>query len=344
MVDTATPETGPVDAPASIESIVAEMEAGGEAPATDVESVTQELVNEAEGNGDSQEEPETQDDATDPAEAPEEGEAEATDPEETQPDEQTYTVKVNGEERTVPLSELLNGYSRTEDYKAKTAAVAEERRAIEAQKATLEADLKAQYANQLEETTNLFAQYDPVLQEAQTINWEALKAADPAAFVQAQDAVNARLTAIQQMKQQAAQARQQSQQHQQAQAEQERVQRFDRAAEKIVEANPDLADEAKFKEFAATAISHLKAEGFEPAEIVEALDHRVLTLADKARRWDAYQAAQKQLPQKKIVPKSAVKPLTTDGDGSRAPKARFPSSASREGKVDWVANQILSEF
>ena len=32
--------------------------------------------------------------------------------------------------------------------------------------------LKAEYANQLEEATNLFAQFDPVLAEAQQINWE----------------------------------------------------------------------------------------------------------------------------------------------------------------------------
>ena len=50
MEDTATPETGPVDAPASIESITAEIEAGGgNEPADDLEAVTQELVNEAEG-------------------------------------------------------------------------------------------------------------------------------------------------------------------------------------------------------------------------------------------------------------------------------------------------------
>lgn len=337
MTDTATPLAGPVDAPASLDSVLAEFEAGGEAPEDTLDAVTQELVNEAEGqSGDSAQEPGTEDDAT-------EAEALDTETEEGTPDEQKFTVKVNGEDREVPLSELLKGYSRTEDYKTKTAAVAEERRALEAQKGTLETTLRAQYANQLQEATNLFSQFDPVLAEARKINWEALKQADPAAYVQAQDAVNARLNAIQQMNAQAQQARQETQQRQQEQAQQERAARFDKAANAIVEAMPDLADEAKFGSFASDAIGFLRGEGFTADEIGDVLDERVLKLADKARRWDAHVAAQKSLPEKKVVPKSAVKPLTTDGAGLSASKPRFPARASREAKGDWIADQILAE-
>jgi hypothetical protein len=338
MTDTATPETGPVDAPASIDSIVAELEAGGgESPADDLESVTQELVKEAEGTtSDSDQEPGTEDEATVPAE-------DEPKPEEGTPEEPTFKVTVNGEEVTVSQTELLKGYSRLEDYKAKTTAVAEERRKVEAERASLEPTLKAQYANQLEEATNLFAQFDPVLSEARQINWEALKAQDPAAYVQAQDAVNDRIAAIQRMNQQVEQTRAETRQQQQAQAEQERAQRFDAAAEEIVKQRPELADEAKFRAFAGETVEFLKGVGFASEEIIDALDHRVLTLADKARRWDAHEAAQKSLPEMKVVPKSAVKPLTSDGSGSSQPRSRFPANASKEAKGDWIAQQILNE-
>lgn len=342
MTDTATPETGPVDAPASLESVTAEFEAGGgESPADTLEEVTQELVKDTEEkDGDSEQEPGEPEDVTEPAE----GEPE---PEEGNPEEQTeepkYTVKVNGEEREVPLSELLNGYSRTEDYKAKTTAVAEERRAVEAQKATLEPTLQAQYANQLEEAINVFAQSDPVLLEAQNINWEALKQQDPAAYVQAQDAVQQRLSAIQGARAEVERVRRATQQQQQVQAEQERAQRFDKAADEIVKQRPELADEAKFREFAGDTVEFLKQDGFAPEEILDALDHRVLKLADDARRWRAHVAAQKSLPERKVVPKSAVKPLTSDGSGSSQPRPRFPASAPRDVKGDWIARQILNE-
>ncbi|WP_324807210.1 hypothetical protein SH584_11465 [Sphingomonas sp. LY29] len=341
MEDTATPETGPVDAPASIESVTAEIMAGGdEGPADNLKEVTQELVNEAEGHGDSVTEPETEEDATDPAE-------EAADETEESPleeaiDEQLVTVKVNGEERQVPLAEAIAGYSRTEDYKAKTAAVAEERRQLEAERQRVETEVSAKFANQLEEATNLFAQYDPVLAEAQRIDWAALKAQDPAAFLAAQDAVQDRLSAIQRMNQQVAETRAQHQQAQQAQIEQERAQRFDQAADEIVKQRPELADEAKFKAFAGETVEFLKGVGFTGEEIVDALDHRVLTLADKARQWDAHVAARQSLPEKRVVPKSAVKPLTSDGTGSQTSKPRFPSNATREAKGDWIARQILN--
>jgi hypothetical protein len=249
---------------------------------------------------------------------------------------------VNGEEREVPLSDLLNGYSRTEDYKAKTAAVAEERRQVEAERSSLDTTLKAQYANQLEEATNLFAQFDPVLAEARNINWEALKATDPAAYVQAQDAVNERVAAIQRMNAHVEKLRGETQQQQEQQMLTERASRFDKAAEEIVKIRPELADEAKFRAFAGETVDYLKGTGFTGEEIVDALDHRVLTLADKARRWDAHEAALKTLPEKKVVPKSAVKPLTSDG-GSSQPRAKFPGNASREAKGDWIARQILSQ-
>jgi hypothetical protein len=339
MQDTATPETGPVDAPASAESIAAELlNGGGEAPADDLENVTQELVETAEGTGDSADEAEPEaEESTEPAED------EAENPEEGNPEEQTYTVTVNGEERTVPLSELLNGYSRTEDYKAKTAAVADERREVEALRSTAEAQAKAEYANQLEEATNLFAQFDPVLSEARNINWEALKKQDPAAYVQAQDAVNERISAIQQMNAQVERLRSETQQRQQAELQRERAERFDKAADEIVKLRPELADEATFRTFAGETVEFLKGVGFTGEEIVDALDHRVLTLADKARRWDAHEAARKSLPERKVVPKSAVKPLTSDGSGSSQPRRRFPGNATREAKGDWIAQQILSE-
>lgn len=336
MEDTATPETGPVDAPASLESVTAEFEAGGEAPVDALESITQELVNEAEGTGEAEQAPDTEDDATEPTD-------EAKEPEAGDPNEQKFTVKVNGEEREVPLAELLNGYSRTEDYKAKTMAVAEQRRDLEAKATTIEADVKAHYASQLEEATNLFAQYDPILAQARTIDWQTLKVTDLAAYVQAQDAVQERLTAIQQMRTQAEKARSDAQQQQTTQSEQERAQRFDVAANEVVKALPELADEAKFATFANDAVGFLRNEGFTPDEIADSLDHRVLMLANDARQWRAHKAAQASLPDMKVVQRSAVRPLKTDATGSQASKPRFPAAAQMERKVDWIANQILSE-
>ena len=69
---------------------------------------------------------------------------------------------------------------------------------------------------------------------------------------------------------------------------------------------------------------------------------RSLKLAELAKEGLAARAARQSLPERKVVTKSAVRPLTSDATGSHAPKPRFPGQASREAKGDWIARQILS--
>src|SRR5215831_9393645 len=45
-------------------------------------------------------------------------------------DEPRHTVKVDGNEYEVPLSELVAGYQRNEDYTRKTQALADQRRSL----------------------------------------------------------------------------------------------------------------------------------------------------------------------------------------------------------------------
>ena len=334
---TATPETGPVDA--SLESIIGEFHEDATPAPEAVDDALKELVNDPEGTGeadaDEAEAPATEDDATEPAD-------EAAEPDESTP-EQTVTVKVNGEDMEVPLSEALAGYSRLQDYKAKTAEVAEQRRAVESERANLATDLKAEYANQLEQATNLFSQFDGVLNEARNIDWQALKQADPAAYLQAQDAVQERLSAIQQMQAEVQRQRGEAQQGQAQRAEQERAERFNLAADEIVKSHPELADEGMFREFATQAVESLRGQGFTNEEIADSVDHRVLGLADKARKWDAHEASLKSLSEKRVVAKSAVKPLASDGSGSRSNASRLSSNASREDRASWALKELLSE-
>ena len=71
-------------------------------------------------------------------EAPTEVEAEGEQPEaeaseESAEDDQLVTIKVDGQEIQVPLSELKNGYQRQADYTRKTMEVSEQRKAAEAE-------------------------------------------------------------------------------------------------------------------------------------------------------------------------------------------------------------------
>ena len=149
--DTATPETAPVESTPTSEDALANFLAEDDTPSDPNEG----------GDGD---EPPVAEGEAQTAE----GEAEEAPPVE-QP---KYKVKVRGEELEVPLDELLNGYSRTEDYKAKTAEVAELRR----QAAT-------EYADKLEQQVEAFARLDPILSQTANLDWAALAQQDPGTYV-----------------------------------------------------------------------------------------------------------------------------------------------------------------
>src|SRR5207253_836116 len=142
MDETATPETGPVGD--SIDEIVNEI-GNDEAPKDAADEVVAELLKDTEEDGQPEGDPEPEEGASEPDDDAESQEDAPQDADDTP--EPTFKVKVNGEEIEVSQSELLNGYSRLEDYKAKTAALADERRQVEALKASIEPELKRQHAN-----------------------------------------------------------------------------------------------------------------------------------------------------------------------------------------------------
>lgn len=77
------------------------------------------------------------DEAEQDVEAAEDEEAEDGDENEDDEDESTFTIKVNGKELTVTKSELIELGQKGADYTTKTMAVAEERKAVEAERETV---------------------------------------------------------------------------------------------------------------------------------------------------------------------------------------------------------------
>lgn len=329
MEKMATPETGAVDAPASMDSVLAELETG--APAGDTEQeVVAELVEEAE-EGQSEEEAD-EDDATDAADTGEETAEEKAQEEEGEP-EPTYTVKVAGEEVEVSLPELLKGYSREQDYTRKTMALAETEKSIE-----------AKFAEELQQQVALFEQMDPILSEAGQIDWQRLATEDPATYVQLKAAVDERQSVLEKARAKIVEAKQGATEEDRAQQAQIAHAETQALVTKAKDVGLDLSQPEAMNSFAQNAVGYLRGTGFEDGEIAELTDHRALLIIEKARRFDELERAKAKLPAKKIVPKSQVKPLRSDGsDSSKTTRTRFPANAPRERQLDYVVNQFLEE-
>lgn len=206
-------------------------------------------------------------------------------------------VKVNGEEKQVNLKELLSGYSMEADYRQKTAKVAEERKAFDAE--------RQQYTQQRDHLTNTIA---PLVSELEKLVssdderlMEILERDGVAAYEQAR--IQAEKRKILHANAQKEAGRLAEQQHMEARGRLE--QDVLKHEQILIERKPDWAkDEAKGKRELAEIRQYLRDDGHDEQYVAGLYDARILTMADKARKWDALQKSKpEKLNELKAKPK-----------------------------------------
>jgi hypothetical protein len=156
--------------------------------------------------------------------------------EEQEQEQPKYRVKVSGEELEVTLDELVNGYQREADYTKKTQTLAEARKNLEQDKASVEQakQLRDQYSQRLQLVEQMLSQQP---QE----DLQLLKETDPIGYavrVAEQQQNDKQLAAIQMERNRIAQM-QQSEQRELLQ------QHVAVEAEKLTQAIPELASPEK---------------------------------------------------------------------------------------------------
>lgn len=213
-------------------------------------------------------------------------------------DDPLVTVKVDGKEIEVPLSELKNGYQRQADYTQKTMAVAEQRKAAEAEAA------KAKQARDdfIAKASSAEAKLEALIQEQQSsIDWENLLQNDPVEYLKQQHRFQQRQAELFQVRQH----REQAQAQAQAEAQQAQALTLQQQQELLLAKLPDWKDAQKAKAEQQAIRDFLRNEGFEDAAINNITDARAVLLARKAMLYDQMlskaQAAAKKvstLPQK----------------------------------------------
>lgn len=243
------------------------------------------------------------------------GDDETGDAEGDDDDGTLYKVKVAGKELEVPLSELLKGYSRTADYQQKTAAVAKERKEVEAVKESVK-DLPQQRETYVKQA-QFFETAATAVRAAMTKfmpippNPELAKT-DPAAYFAQQKshedakkflgAIESQLTLNQ-----SRQVDEVKVAHQKA-IKESRV--------KLYEAMPDMAQPVarqKLREYANSL-------GFSDKSIQNETNHVLFVCVEKARRWDELQA--KKASMKPAAPIQKVTRRTNAPETGRAVKQR----------------------
>ena len=240
-----------------------------------------------------QEEPQGQEpealEAEDSGEIEEEYQAEAL--EEPEPQAETFNIKVNGQEVPVTLDELKAGYSRQSDYTQKTMQIAEERKALEADRQNLQA-LINDYQNALQ--SPMPAMEQPVRPDAKLWDEDPIEAM--------------RQTELYRQKMEDFQAESAKHQHLQQQAMAQKQQQMQEALNQQQVALKERIPEWQNEETATKEKAEIRrfglSMGFTENELAQIYDSRAVQVLRDAMRYNQLQTKRgkvRQAPQGKSL-------------------------------------------
>ena len=259
------------------------------------------------------------------AQADESEEVEQEDEQDEQEEPQKFRVKAAGEEREVTLDELIKSYQLGTDYTKKSQAVAEERKAVEAERQRIEEAkyLRDQYAERLQVIEQMLNQ------QPEAENLDYLKENDPIGYA-------VKVAELSQREKQLAQVQAERQRiaEQQERERQEELGKVIQAeARKLAEAIPDYADPKKGEAMRRELREFGLKVGFSDQELAGVYDSRAVVTLWKAMQYDKLQSSKpaitKKVNEAPKVMKSGVSQPRDSNDELRKLKAR----AKQTGRV-----------
>ena len=238
-----------------------------------------------------------------------------------------YRVKANGEELEVSLDELLNGYSRTADYQKKTQSLAEQRKAIEAERSKIAdtARIRDTYAQRLQVIEQ------KLQEQVGTEDLTQLRENDPVGYALAvadRSEREKQVYAIRAERQRV----QQEQAQQQSQVLQSHVQQ---EQQKLVDLIPEFKDEAKAEVIRRDIRVYAKSIGFSDQELSQVYDSRAVTALYKSMMYDKLVAGKSgTLKKVQSAPKTlrpgTSNPKSSDQEGQKKDFERLRQSGNKK--------------
>jgi hypothetical protein len=244
-----------------------------------------------------------------------------------------YRVTVDGSEIEVTQDELINGYSRQQDYTRKTQELANQRKTIE------------QQAQELQQRDAIYAQLLPKMEaqlQGELVNepdWDSLYNDDPIAFVREKQLWDEKKEKLK-----AAQAEQQRLQQEAYAKQQEQIaQQVQEGQQKILEIIPEWKNaEVAQQEKLAIRDYGINVLGYTPQEMDAIYDYRALLGLRNAWLNSKTVEATKKKPTQK-APARVARPGTTTRKKSVAPAKRAKQVLAKSGKVQDAA-KVFEQF
>lgn len=289
---------------------------------TDVAEGPEQDPDDTEDEGEPSEDAEGDDADEDEAEKPEAKEDNADDP--------LVTVTTDGKEEEVPLSELVKGYHRSHNYEKKSQKVSESRKELDGELQQVRQE-RQRYAEELEQVKNVLQSQ---LDEFANVDWDDLAENDPTEYT--------RLKHLQEKKANASKAVEERQraafEKQEAENKQRLQEYIQQQVKKLAETIPDFADPEKGTKKQQQLQAYLKKQGFTNDDTETLIDARLITLVEKARRWDSAQARKGEVTSKL---KTQAKFKTPKGSQEpREAKAKQISALKRRTETTGSAQDL----
>lgn len=239
--------------------------------------------------------------------------------------EELYVVTYDGEDHEVTLEKLRDGYLRQSDYTKKTQAVAEQRKAVEAQ--TVE--LTEAYTNLTKKAALVDALLERDLAPFKDVDWASLRAEDPVAYADKRIAFD-----------EAQQARREVREQMQAVFEYNKKMQEDNAkqvaaaeSKEALKLFPEWDSQEKALAGTQTIKAYAEKVGYTPQQIEGMVSARDMLVLDKARKWDELQVKNVEIAKKK---KPGIRKMIKT-------KGVAPKSASRKKKLDTLQKQAIQD-
>jgi hypothetical protein len=292
------------------------------------------MMNDAE---DSKEQPEAEEQPVVEAQAEEEYSDDEYDSDDSESDDEQvqetprYRVKVDGQETEVQLDELIRGYQREADYTKKTQTLAEQRKAVEADKSAVEQakQLRDQYAQRLQLIEQTLSRQSPAE------DLEALKEVDPIGY-----AVRVAERSEQDKKLSILRAEQiRIANMQQAEQAEQIKQVVASEAEKLTQSLPEYADPQKGEQVRKDIRTYAEKIGFSSQELAQVYDSRAVLTLYKAMQYDKLMANKGEVNKKieqapKMLRSGVGRPTTSiEAESTKKMKQQLRNS----GKVSDAA-------
>ena len=249
------------------------------------------------------------------------------------------TVKIDGVEKSVPLSDVLKSYQLEGHVNNKSVELSNQQRAFEQERVAAQT-MAQQMLQRNSDLGNIALQM--VNSDYQRVDWNQLRAQDPAQYAALHADFQQRQGAVQQYLQTLDQQRAQAATEQQ----QKTAQTVQEQQERMYESRPQWRDDTVFKQDREQMVKYAHGLGFSDAELSAISNHREMLILHDAARYAALQAsapaAAKRVREAPVQVKPGARVDTNPKDANRQSAIERFNKNPRDQDAAAAAFEFLS--